>query len=152
MSYLPFDLICFVPVSMQHQSISTCRIDHPCQAESLGHNLRSLELWGAFVLTASRVALSPELVVLKVNLEGGRWEEGYYGNETLQVQPPFCSTIPFTNVMLEKLPLCSLTPSAKSVNTSFVSQECGRLLTFCLITRQFEALSVGFSCLSPKQK
>lgn len=74
------------------------------------------------------VALSPELVVLK---GGGVTMET---KETLQ--PLGCSTIPFTNTMLS-LCLCNLTPSAKRVNTSLVSQECDRLLTFSFITRKF---------------
>lgn len=124
----------------------TSRIDHSCQAGSLGHNWRSQGLWGVFVLTVGSGALSYELVVQKV-----RWGVTMETTETLQPWPAvqcWALTWCFT------LPLRNLTPSAKRLNTSLVSHERGEvsrvLVTFCLIKGQFEALSVGFNCVSPQ--
>lgn len=73
---------------------STLQIAHSCLAGGLRFNLRSWELWGVFVLTASRGALSPGLVARKVNWWWCWWWWWSVSMETKEtLQPPGCSTI-----------------------------------------------------------
>lgn len=125
LSYLPFDLTCSVPAPTPI-NLHFRGVNWPTKLE-VAVTPRSLESSGLcfFLLTVSRAKLSPEPLVLQVNLENAvllllvlvvegtlLWKQ----KETLH--PPICSTIPYCSRTQSYHCVCAtLLPCADTANT-----------------------------------